>query len=76
MQNGSKRTEYESIAAQYSAAKAERDNEVQKKQEQFKAAYLAKLAEARFTVTHGLLVTFLTLILWVPLRVDDAKELN
>jgi hypothetical protein len=65
MQNGDIQSEYQSIAAQYSAAQAERDGDVKRDQSKARAAYIAKLAEARFTVTHGLLVAFLTLILSV-----------
>jgi hypothetical protein len=64
MQNGRKQSEYQSIAAQYSAAKAARDEDAPlRDREKMRAAYMAQLAEARFTVTHGLLVAFLTLIL-------------
>jgi multidrug resistance efflux pump len=66
MQNGG--SEYQSIAAQYAAAKAQQDTDRQKELEKKKTAYLNKLQEARFTVTHGLLVTFLTLVLYVYVR--------
>jgi hypothetical protein len=63
MQNGNKQSEYQSIAAQYAAAQADRDGGVQDELRRKREAHINKLAEARFTVTHGLLVAFLTLVL-------------
>jgi len=63
MQNGDGKSEYQSIAAQYAAAKSQRDGEAQRESPKSKPKASTKLQEARFTVSHGLLVTFLTLIL-------------
>jgi hypothetical protein len=64
MQNGKAKSEYQSIAAQYAKAKAQREQELAQRPQQTKSTYSTKLEEARFTATQGLLIAFLTLILY------------
>jgi hypothetical protein len=64
MQNGNQSSEYKSIAAQFAAAKAQQQEE--KAAVQSKPSNSAqKYQEARFTVTQGLLIGFLSLLLYV-----------
>jgi hypothetical protein len=68
MSNATPPSEYKDIAAQFAAAKAQKAQEIaaqeQKAAVQSRPSVSAqKYAEARFTVTQGLLIGFLVLLL-------------
>jgi hypothetical protein len=65
MSNGNTSAEYKSIAAQFAAAKAQQQLEQGQKAavQQKPSSSAQKYAEAKFTVTQGLLLGFLSLLL-------------